>query len=201
MMTSIILTNYVEDYARFVHLRYSFKQLLLTTGDYEIIVIDNSANAGHQQRGHFASWMFFRDYRDRIIYLPQTKNLGMGEAKNVGVARAQGDSLMFVDNDFFYQTPQWLKTLQKLYRPGTILSPLPYRNYYHLEEAGELIKVSKFTPGGFFIDRNTYGDYQWEKDHPVPGKHMRSFFKNIPQYILKQPLVFHEGYDLRHPFR
>lgn len=200
-MVSIILTNYVEDYARFVHLRYSFKQLLKTKGDYEIIVVDNSACEGYKQRNSSASREFFKQYAKRIIYLPQKKNLGMGAAKNVGVQRARGDYLMFVDNDFFYHTPDWLLNLQTYYQNGTILSPMAIRDYYHLKYAGAKIQVSKFSPGCFFIDRKTYGGYQWDEHHPVPGRALRVAFKDIPQYILKESVVSHEGYDLRSPHR
>lgn len=201
MMTSIILTTHVEDYARFVHLRYSFRQLLQTEGDYELIVVDNSASCGHKQGTRFASREFFRQHMKKIIYLPQKTNTGMGAAKNIGVRKARGDFLMFVDNDFFYTTPLWLKLTEAQYRRGSMLSPMPIRDYYHLKDAGNLIEVSKFSPGCFFIDRETYGNYEWDEEHPIPGRHLRAAFRDTPQYVLKEPLVYHEGYDLRHPHR
>lgn len=196
-MVSIILTTQVEDYARFVHLRYSFKQLLQTFGQHEIIVVDNSAYEGHSRGNKTVSYQFFQQYRTQIAYFAQATNVGMGAAKNIGASAAMGDYLMFVDNDFFYTTPYWLETICYLHTPGTILSPMGVHGKYHLAVEGPVTRVSKFSPGCFFIDRETYGSYKWDEGHPIPGRHLRKHFKDTPQYILSKPLVEHEGYDIK----
>ena len=60
-------------------------------GDYEIVLVDNaSSDAGSAELVHQLK---------NVIYIRNEVNFGFGKANNIGVQRASGDLLLFLNND------------------------------------------------------------------------------------------------------
>ncbi|MGY3682399.1 bifunctional glycosyltransferase/CDP-glycerol:glycerophosphate glycerophosphotransferase [Streptomyces sp. TE33382] len=62
--------------------------------DYEIIVVDDCSP---DRCGPIADEYAGRDHRVTALHLP--RNIGLGPARNAGIARASGDYLLFLDGD------------------------------------------------------------------------------------------------------
>jgi CDP-glycerol glycerophosphotransferase (TagB/SpsB family)/glycosyltransferase involved in cell wall biosynthesis len=63
-------------------------------GDFEVIVVDDCSPDGS---GEIADAFAGRDARVRVLHLPE--NVGLGRARNAGMAEASGDYLLFLDGD------------------------------------------------------------------------------------------------------
>lgn len=63
-------------------------------GDFELIVVDDCSPDGS---GEIADAMAAGDARVGVVHLPE--NTGLGRARNAGMARAEGDYLIFLDSD------------------------------------------------------------------------------------------------------
>jgi glycosyltransferase involved in cell wall biosynthesis len=79
--------------------------------DLEIIVVNDGSEDGSMKRvrAHAAI--------DRRIKIIEQENLGLGGARNTGVAHASGEFIVFVDSDDFVST-RCLKTLLEAQRRG-----------------------------------------------------------------------------------
>lgn len=78
--------NYIEDCVRSI--------LAQTYQDWELILVDNASEDGSLQKSRdFAG----RD--DRIQVLQQHRNMGVSAARNLGVEKARGEFVTFVDID------------------------------------------------------------------------------------------------------
>jgi GT2 family glycosyltransferase len=96
---SIIIPNYNGK----KHLQECFKSLeMMEYDNYEIILVDNASNDGSVE---FAQRIF-----PEIVILPLEKNYGFAEACNLGVGKAKGDYIAFLNNDTRVDT-RWLKEL------------------------------------------------------------------------------------------
>ncbi|MEW2517665.1 CDP-glycerol glycerophosphotransferase family protein [Actinacidiphila alni] len=62
--------------------------------DFELIVVDDCSPDGS---GAIADSVTAGDARARVLHLPE--NVGLGRARNAGLARATGDYLLFLDSD------------------------------------------------------------------------------------------------------
>lgn len=63
-------------------------------GDFEIVVVDDCTP---DHSGDIADEMSLQDNRIRVVHL--TENVGLGMARNAGVAAARGDYILFLDGD------------------------------------------------------------------------------------------------------
>jgi CDP-glycerol glycerophosphotransferase (TagB/SpsB family)/GT2 family glycosyltransferase len=63
-------------------------------GDFELIVVDDCSPDGS---GAIADSVAAGDARATVLHLPQ--NVGLGRARNAGLARAAGDYVLFLDSD------------------------------------------------------------------------------------------------------
>lgn len=66
-------------------------------GDFELIVVDDCSPDGS---GEIADSFAARDRRVSVLHLAQ--NVGLGQARNAGLARATGDYVLFLDSDDTY---------------------------------------------------------------------------------------------------
>ncbi|MER5579961.1 glycosyltransferase family 2 protein, partial [Streptomyces massasporeus] len=66
-------------------------------GDFEVIAVDDRSPDGS---GAILDEYAARDDRVRVLHLPE--NVGLGRARNAGLARAAGDYVLFLDSDDHY---------------------------------------------------------------------------------------------------
>jgi glycosyltransferase involved in cell wall biosynthesis len=94
MLVSVIITNY--NYARYLEraIRSALNQSL-ERSKYEIIVVDDASTDNTKD--------VLENYTDevRIINLPH--NVGLAAARNIGVKKAKGQFVMFLDADDYIQ--------------------------------------------------------------------------------------------------
>jgi glycosyltransferase involved in cell wall biosynthesis len=87
-------------------------QVLSKSDDWEVLVVDN--NSSDQTRNVVKEYC--RRYPDRFRYLFEAQQ-GLSHARNTGIKHAQGDVLVFVDDDVTI-TPTWLRNLVAQLRDG-----------------------------------------------------------------------------------
>ncbi|MDO9027643.1 MAG: glycosyltransferase [Candidatus Roizmanbacteria bacterium] len=68
--------------------------------DCQIIVVDNKTS---KEKNNFIASLF-HCYKDRLIYLPQEKNLGFARAVNLGARYATGDWLLILNDDIEFES-------------------------------------------------------------------------------------------------
>ncbi|MET9871327.1 glycosyltransferase family 2 protein, partial [Streptomyces sp. NPDC006386] len=66
-------------------------------GDFEVIAVDDRSPDGS---GAILDEYAARDARVRVLHLPE--NVGLGRARNAGLAEAAGDYVLFLDSDDHY---------------------------------------------------------------------------------------------------
>lgn len=66
-------------------------------GDFEVVVVDDCSPDGS---GEIADGYAARDPRVTVLHLPE--NVGLGPARNAGLARATGEYVLFLDSDDTY---------------------------------------------------------------------------------------------------
>lgn len=98
-LVSIIIPNYNGK----IHLEECLNSLKkIEFDDYEIIFVDNASNDGSVE--------FVRNFSQKIKILPLEKNYGFAEGCNLGVEKALGTFIVFLNNDTKVDT-FWLKEL------------------------------------------------------------------------------------------
>ncbi|KIO78763.1 glycosyl transferase [Pedobacter lusitanus] len=88
-LTSIITVNFNQpevtiDFLRSVKLHSNLSEV-------EVIIVDNGSKEDHRQD-------FLKEYPE-LIYISSAKNLGFAGGNNLGIEAAQGDYLLFLNND------------------------------------------------------------------------------------------------------
>jgi glycosyltransferase involved in cell wall biosynthesis len=114
---------------------------------FEIILVDNNSTDG--------SGDVIRGFRD-VVGLSQTKWQGPGATRNVGIEKASGEMLAFIDADCWAH-PKWLGTgVRALVDGGLdrvaghvefVLSPYP--NIYEIYDAAINFRQTDFVSGGW----------------------------------------------------
>ncbi|UCC61829.1 MAG: glycosyltransferase, partial [Anaerolineae bacterium] len=67
---------------------------------YEIVLVDNGSTDG--------SIEFVRQHFTQVRLIANEENLGFSKGMNVGLQEAQGDVIVFLNNDL-YDRPDWLR--------------------------------------------------------------------------------------------
>lgn len=76
-----------------------------TFKDYEVIVVDDGSEDG--------TWQFLTELGDRVRAIRTSSNVGPGEARNIGIAKASGSYIAFLDSDDLW-FPWTLETLDRV---------------------------------------------------------------------------------------
>jgi len=98
-LVSVIIPNYNGK----IHLKECFNSLqMMEFENYEIIMVDNASNDGSVE--------FVKDSFPEIVVLPLKKNYGFAEGCNLGVQKAKGEYIVFLNNDTNVDA-LWLKEL------------------------------------------------------------------------------------------
>lgn len=117
---------------------------------YEIIGIDDGSKDNT-----------FAYMRQRCHKAIQTKGIGCGASRNLGLLYATGDHIMFLDNDVFVNRPGWLRTLvtegakANVGIIGPVLSNEYLRGTYPRSADG-LIDVDNVAGACFMFPRSTF---------------------------------------------
>ena len=140
-LTSIITVNFNQPEVTIQFLE-SVK-LNIKEGQVEVILVDNHSDVDYGND-------FIKVYPD-LIYIRSDKNLGFAGGNNIGIERAKGDNILFLNNDTEI-TDNLLFELNKILDndPSVgIVSPLIL--YYY---SPEIIQYAGFSPMNYITCRN-----------------------------------------------
>jgi hypothetical protein len=103
-MVSAIILNYLDPEltARCVHTLYEAAEKAHQKP--EVIVVDNSAPKTAEE--------LHRLLPDEVIIIENEENAGFSKANNIGIARAQGEYILIMNNDLFINAEVLLKGLE-----------------------------------------------------------------------------------------
>lgn len=110
MLVSVVIPTFNRNDLMVEAVRSCLAQQAIEPGDYEIVVVDNTPDAG--ARDILAE--MFADDRVKYVHEPQA---GVSHARNTGVARSSGQFVAFLDDDE-KATPSWLSELLSHARNG-----------------------------------------------------------------------------------
>ena len=98
-LVSIIIPNYNGK----IHLEECLNSLeMIESDDYEIVFVDNASNDGSVE--------FVKNHFPKVRIISLKKNFGFAEGCNLGVKKARGDYIVFLNNDTKVDV-YWLKSL------------------------------------------------------------------------------------------
>ncbi len=125
MSVSLIITTY--NYAAFVEraIRSALDQSL-SKSDYEVIVV-NDASTDHTAE-------ILKNYEDEIRVIHLEKNVGLSAARNIGIRKAKGQFVAFLDADDYIQRD--LLFVQKLFLEQNNSFDAVAVDYYLVDERG-----------------------------------------------------------------
>ena len=84
-----------------------------TFQDFEIIVVDDNDSGDIKNQ----TQRIVEDYCDeRIVYIKNEKNMGSNFSRNVGLRRARGEYIAFLDDDDFYFTKNKIRNQIELFK-------------------------------------------------------------------------------------
>lgn len=94
MLVSVIITAY--NYGRYIEraIRSAMSQSL-DKNSYEIIVVDDASTDETQQ--------ILQNYKDDVRLIALEKNVGLAHARNIGIQKARGQYVIFLDADDYFQ--------------------------------------------------------------------------------------------------
>ncbi len=121
-----------------------------TFGDFEVLAVDNRSP---DDCGAIIDQYARRDPRFRPIHLSQP--LDMGPARNVGMARATGEYLLFLDGDDTFADRSALATisghLDAAATPDVLLYDFDYRRHCGLRKRSNLSRILPASPRVFLL--------------------------------------------------
>lgn len=117
----------------------------LPEGSYEIIAVDDCSTDNSAD--------ILKDYEsrypDKFIAIRSEKNLHQGGAKNIGLARAKGEWLGFIDADDWVTPDYYKKLLDKARQTGADIVGCDYNlTYEHSFKVGEVVHNNNFDQVG-----------------------------------------------------
>jgi len=120
--------------------------------DTELIVVDNGSDTESPQT--------LKEEYPGVIFIRSEKNTGFAGGNNLGIARAKGDYLFFVNNDTEFTSDLIAKLVHTLDRhpEAGVVSP---KIMYH--DKPDIIQYAGFSPMNFYTGRNRCIG-QYEKD-------------------------------------
>ncbi len=145
-MVSIILISWVQEKERLALLKKTIDSILLhTCQPFEIILVDN----GDETQETYLQELWETNCIQK--WIRNRENMGIGRARNQGVASAKGDYVCFMDNDIEVYDGWMKKCLEMI--EGKKLIATPVRSV-HTKSAKWLIKKEK--------------DYEvWRRSQPI----------------------------------
>ncbi|WML25158.1 glycosyltransferase family 2 protein [Neobacillus sp. OS1-33] len=123
--------------------------LAQTFSDFELILINDGST---DKSGTFCEYYAKEDSRIKVIHI---NNGGVSNARNTGIALAQGNYLMFCDSDDYVETNWCSELYETIKQGGNILPVSGIRFVYQIrKQKEEIIKVfpkkESFDKGKYF---------------------------------------------------
>jgi glycosyltransferase involved in cell wall biosynthesis len=98
--------------------------------DYEIIIINDNSKGNAEE--------IIKSYNDKkIVYIKNKTNKGIGYNRNIGIKKAKGDYVCFIDSDD-YVSNDFLSKMYNYSKENDL--DLCICNYYNVDEKGNIIK-------------------------------------------------------------
>jgi len=177
VQTSIISVNYNQSQATLEFLR-SIKEHTVDN-NIEIILVDNGSTQNHEE-------IFKKEY-PTLNYIRSDKNLGFAGGNNLGIQKAKGDFLLFLNNDTEV-TEGFLDTLINEFDQNPnigILSPLII--YY---ENKEKIQYAGFSSMNYITGRNkAIGNFETDIDQYKYNSHETGFSHGAAMMCRKKDIL------------
>lgn len=112
-----------------------------TITDYEIIAVDDASTD--------ESWDILSDYQskypDKFIAIHSDVNLHQGGAKNIGLKRARGEWVGFIDSDDWISPDMYEKLIRRAFETGATVVGCDYSLVYeHTYKVGKEIVANSF---------------------------------------------------------
>lgn len=138
-MVSVVIPFYAEVGWLREALESVFKQ---TYSDYEVIVINDGSKEDLTE--------FKNEYLNRIVYI-ETKNSGPAHARNIGIEKAKGEYIAFLDSDDLWLPEKLEKQVAFMEHNNVVWSHTNYQKFVDGFDADtEDICLNKFS-GNIFI--------------------------------------------------
>jgi glycosyltransferase involved in cell wall biosynthesis/GT2 family glycosyltransferase/ADP-heptose:LPS heptosyltransferase len=149
-------------------------------GSFEVIVIDNGSNDGTDQ------FLRQEEKAGRIRLISNKENLGFAKASNQGAKIAQGEYLIFLNNDTKVQ-PGWLEELINCAQKDEDIAVVGAKLLYPddtIQHAGVV----------FNDDKKVYHVYKnFAKDHPAVNKEREFQAVTAACMLIKRDIFFSVG--------
>ena len=185
-----------------------FESLYKTAGyEFTHFVVDNGSTDGTPEWIKKTQW----DKRD-ITIIENKKNKGISIASNQAIDAIQRDGdydiIVKVDNDAFFITPDWLKTMVKIWKSNHRLAMSPYVQGLRDNPGGaprigwgwiadEYLGMTKHIGGIVcFVDADAYREWRWGEEDFLHGVQDLEF----SQYLVLNgfQLGYLENYFVEH---
>lgn len=101
--------------------------------DWEAIIVDD-----HSTDNTLRILKYISKQDPRLILIQNTKNLGVSEARNVGISASRGDYIAFLDSDDMWLPDKLTEQIQVLHSTG---APVCYSAYFVINESGKRIAM------------------------------------------------------------
>jgi len=143
--------------------------------DFEILVVDNGSTDGSVE--------FIRaGYGDRVRLVPLEKNLGFSGGNNVGIGRARGRWVVFLNNDTRVDS-RWLEELhaaagRHLDVPVFACKVLNYFRRDEIDTVGHLLYPDGISRGRGRLEKDT-GQYDREEEVIFPSGCAAAYRKDL----------------------
>jgi GT2 family glycosyltransferase len=143
--------------------------------DFEILVVDNGSTDGSAE--------FIRtEYGDRVRLVPLEKNLGFSGGNNVGIGRARGRWVVFLNNDTRVDS-RWLEELHSAAGryPEVPVFACKVLNYFRRDEidtVGHLLYPDGISRGRGRLEKDT-GQYDREEEVIFPSGCAAAYRKDL----------------------
>jgi GT2 family glycosyltransferase len=180
---------------------------------YEVMVVDNGSSDGSIEEIKKLKGKS-QNYNSKVKIITNAENKGFGSANNVGLSRAEGEYLLFLNSDtlihdnVLLEMVQWIKQSKKV---GVVSCALKNQDGTLQGSGGYFPNLSKVFAWMFFWEDIPFLDKLIKPFHPVHGQ---SFFYNgtkqfekkreqdwvtgafmlIPKKVLDQVGAFDEDY-------
>ncbi len=176
--------------------------LAQTCRDFELIVVDDGSTDETIDR--------IREYRDRLIYLPQ-RNQGVSAARNHGIRAAHGKWIAFLDSDdlwlpdklkiqleFFAANPsaKICQTEEIWIRCGKRVNPMKKHQKYSGWIFEQCLALCIVSPSAVMIERDLFNRVGlFDEELPACEDYdlWLRISKNYPISLIDRPLIYKRG--------